>query len=153
MLRSAIYISMLLVGVLIFGCEKGNEEISQDSIVKKIEKEESLNKSEKCIVDSIISSIVDPRNVLVYASAFDVLGRYSITEAASQINFCRPMIQGSSGSDLLADMAEQCPARLKSLSSKDLDALHTKAIELSKIASDFKGSVFEFAYGACVKHI
>ncbi|MFY0667626.1 MAG: hypothetical protein JXQ95_06320 [Alteromonas stellipolaris] len=131
---------------------RGKSELtSKDKIVKKIQREEVFTKSEKCIIESIVSSTIDRKNILVYASAFDVLARYSITEAAAEINFCRPMIQGSSDNDLLAKMAEKCPVELKNLSSEDLDALHTKAIKLNIAATNFNGSVFEFAFGTCVK--
>ena len=131
---------------------RGKSELtSKDKIVKKIQREEVFTKSEKCIIESIVSSTIDRKNILVYASALDVLARYSITEAAAEINFCRPMIQGSSDNDLLAKMAEKCPVELKNLSSEDLDALHTKAIKLNIAATNFNGSVFEFAFGTCVK--
>ncbi|MEP1553314.1 hypothetical protein [Paraglaciecola sp.] len=151
MLKNRNYTYIFFIAIFMFGCEEKHEITTKDEIVKKIQKEEVLTKSEKCIVESIVSSAIDTKNILVYASAFDVLARYSITEAAAEINFCRPMIQGSSSGNLLADMAKQCPVELKNLSSKELDALHTKAIQLSKAATNFNGSVFEFAFGTCVK--
>jgi len=145
--------------VLLIGCEnkeETSEEVNKDvltidSIVNKIESQAILSDAEQCIVEAVTSSIIDKNNILVYASSFDVLARYSITKAASEINFCRPMIQARSGKDLLSSLSEHCPVRLNELSVKEFNDLHAKAAELTMAAGNFKGSVFEFAYGSCVK--
>ncbi len=141
---------LVAISILLTACSDGGST-SPTLITEKLKENKDLTKNEKCIVDTVISSAIDRNNLLVYAAGFDVLSRYSVVEAAQQINFCRPMINGSRSSDMLASISEGCPKELKQLEPSELDSLESRAIELAQRAANFKGSVFEFAFGSCVQ--
>lgn len=87
-MRSLMFIVSVL---LLVGC--GDVEVT-DNIQEKLEQGKTLTKKQQCIADTVVSSIVDPKNVMLYAATFDVLSRAYITQNAQIINYCRPMIVG-----------------------------------------------------------
>ena len=128
------------------GC---GEEETADNIKKKLESGEALTKKQQCIADTVVSSIIDPKNVMLYAATFDVLSRAYISQRAKIINYCRPMIQGSRHNDAFEDFSEVCPAELKNLSNDQLTELDVRAQQLASMAKDLDGSPLDVALGRC----
>ncbi|MDW5376005.1 hypothetical protein R6258_03635 [Halomonas sp. HP20-15] len=116
---------------------------------EKLEQGETLTKKQQCIADTVVSSIVDPKNVMVYAATFDVLSRAYIAQKAQVINYCRTMIVGSRQSDAFKDYSEDCSEELKELSNEQLTELDVRAQELARLAADLDDSPLDAALGRC----
>lgn len=142
-MRSLMFIVSVL---LLVGC--GDVEVA-DNIQEKLEQGKTLTKKQQCIADTVVSSIVDPKNVMLYAATFDVLSRAYITQNAQIINYCRPMIVGARQSEAFEGYAENCPEELKELSNEQLAELDIQAQDLARMASDFNGSPLDVALGSC----
>ncbi|MPS33660.1 MULTISPECIES: hypothetical protein [unclassified Salinivibrio] len=126
------------------------EEETAENIQKKLEQGETLTKKQQCIADTVVSSIVDPKNVMLFAATFDVLSRAYIAQKAQIVNYCSTMIVGSRQSDAFKDYSENCPEELKELSNEQLTELDIRAQELARLAADLDGSPLDAALGSCV---
>lgn len=139
-------LGIILSFLLLVGC---GEDVTVKNIQEKLEQGEALTKKQQCIADTIVTSIVDPKNVMLYAATFDVLSRAYIAQNAQIINYCRSMIVGSRQSEAFEDFTEDCPKALKELNDDQLTALDVRAQELVIMAANFEGSALAAALGSC----
>jgi len=132
--------------LILAGC--GEEEMVEN-IKQKLEQGETLTQKQQCIADTVVSSIVDPNNLMLYAATFDVLSRAYIAQKSQIINFCRPMIVGFRQNEAFKGYAENCPEELKELSDEQLTALDVREQELARMAANFDGSPLDVVLGSC----
>ena len=129
------------------GC---GEDQTINNIQKKLKQGETLTSKQQCIADTVVSTIVDPKNVMLYIATFDVLIRGFISEKSQMISYCHNMIAGGRKSDAFEGYAENCPEELKELSNEQLKALDIHAHKLARMAADFNGSPIDVVLGSCV---
>ncbi len=138
---------LVILSLLLFGCGE------KDSLATVERNEIDKSRLKECLVSQAISSIVDPKNIMLYAATADLMTRAIVQQKAKVVSECRVIIIGSrNGIGLFDKMASSyCPKKLMELSDDQLRQLDKKAIEIVRVASDLKGTIADKALGSCVE--
>jgi hypothetical protein len=136
---------IIIISLFLFACE------DTTTIAKEDDKDKSRLK--ECLVDQAISSVIDPKNVMLYAATADLMTRAFVLKKATVISDCRSIIIGSrNGIDSFDKIAnEYCPQELMELTDEQLVKLDEKALEIINVASNLTGTIADKAMGSCVE--
>lgn len=136
--------------LLLASCGNNTVEEELGVINEKLQAKEELSSRESCIADQLVSSIVDRKNIMLYAATFDLLSRVYIQQKAQQISFCRTMIIGyRSGTDL-ESAVKDCPIELQEMTNDQLVVLDDRARLISQAAGDLKNTITDQVIGSCM---
>lgn len=133
--------TLFLLSVFLFGCDKVSDTADKNEKLKD------------CLVDQAVSSIVDPKNLMLYAATVDLMTRALFLQKAAVVSDCRSIIMGArNGIDLLSALADTyCPKEMANLSTEQLIKLDEKATEMIGIYSNLSGSIAAKALGRCAE--
>lgn len=148
--RPNVQKSLLIFIILISGC---GDDVSQDltKINEELKSGKELSTRDGCIVDIVISNVVDKNNLQIYAAAFDVLARAFITQDAIEINGCAGLIElERNGIDTFGEV-NKCPVFMSGLDKATLDKLNERAVKIVHAASNFENSALSQSFGRCIK--
>jgi len=136
--------------MLIAGC---SDDVSQDltKINDDLRSGKELSTRDGCIVDIVISNVVDKHNLQTYAATFDVLARAYISQNAIEINGCVGLIGlEKNGIDTYGEV-DKCPLFMNDLDQFTLDKLNQRAVRIVHAASNFENSALYQSFGRCMQ--
>ncbi|MBB1310294.1 hypothetical protein H5162_12755 [Pseudoalteromonas sp. SR41-8] len=142
--------SLLIFIILISGC---SDDVSQDltKINEDLKSGKELSPRDGCIVDIVISNVVDKNNLQTYAATFDVFARAYISQDAIEINGCAGLIDlERNGIDTYGEV-NKCPVFMSDLDKATLDKLNERAVKIVHAASNFENSALYQSFGRCIK--
>lgn len=129
------------------------DEIGKDlvRINDELKTGKELSTRDGCIVDAVVSNIVDKHNFQMYTATFDVLARTYLSQKSIEINGCVGLISSErNGIDTFGE-AYRCPSFMHSLDEVALNKLDKRAKDVVNAASNFENSALHQAFGRCVK--
>lgn len=134
-------LTLFLLSFFLFGCYQPSDTPSKDEKLKG------------CLVDQAVSSVVDPKNLMLYAATADLMSRALVLEQATIVSNCRSIIIASRNNiDLLNTLAnDYCPKKLMELSDEQLIKLDKKAMEIIRLYSNLTGSIADQVLGRCAE--
>lgn len=141
-----LFITVFCISLL--GCNDPNEKLN--SIGKKLSEGTELSKSEKCVSDIVVSNIVDPKNIMVYAATFDSMARAFISAKSSGINSCVDQIILDRKNSTSEFGSKNCPSFMHELSYDQLLKMHDRTAQIVDAAKNYEGSAIQKAFGNCI---
>lgn len=134
-------LTLSVLSIFLIGCDQASDTVDKDEKLKG------------CLVDQAVSSVVDPKNLMLYAAIADLMSRALALHKATVVSNCSSVIIGSrDGIDLLSTLSDNyCPKEMINLSNEQLIKLDKKAKEIIQIYSNLSGSIADEALGRCAE--
>lgn len=133
-------LTLFLLSIFLFGCDQASDK-QKDKRIKD------------CLVDQVVSSIVDPKNLMLYAATADLMLSALVLQKATVVSDCRTIIIGhKNGIETLSMFADDyCPEELMKLSKEQLIKLDDKARKIIRVYNNVINDIADKALGRCVE--